>query len=156
MQVNPTLDSMLNQANNQLAMKVANNVRVAADNLSNYHRTDSGPKVVHHQFNTPINLYSPGNAAQSLNEQTGLSTAAVGRDQQFSIQNSEALKAIMEDNTDGGARQKQKPKSHVHYDLHEAKTQDNPFSGSRTVNEKISQSYSFNKVMWAMDPLEKM
>ncbi|XP_043210747.1 uncharacterized protein LOC122375426 isoform X8 [Amphibalanus amphitrite] len=134
--------------------QVATNVRTAAQD-----RPDSGrvhtPKIIHHQFNTPANLYSQDNMASSIQQQTGIAPQVSGAPRkEFSIQNSETLKMILEEDQQKPATQ-HKPKSHVVYDVHEAKAVNQPPS-MFTNSDKIAQSYSFNKLMWSVDPVERL
>ncbi|XP_043210744.1 uncharacterized protein LOC122375426 isoform X6 [Amphibalanus amphitrite] len=172
--------------------QVATNVRTAAQD-----RPDSGrvhtPKIIHHQFNTPANLYSQDNMASSIQQQTGIAPQVSGAPRkEFSIQNSETLKMILEEDQQKPATQ-HKPKSHVVYDVHEAKRgvwpppeqaqkRELPPPSERPVrqtvpqpqrdlpdapavnqppsmftnSDKIAQSYSFNKLMWSVDPVERL
>ncbi|KAF0287653.1 hypothetical protein FJT64_013951 [Amphibalanus amphitrite] len=129
-QVSSGLNSMLGSANEQLARK-----------------------IIHHQFNTPANLYSQDNMASSIQQQTGIAPQVSGAPRkEFSIQNSETLKMILEEDQQKPATQ-HKPKSHVVYDVHEAKAVNQPPS-MFTNSDKIAQSYSFNKLMWSVGTAE--
>jgi len=155
-QVSQGLSSMLGNANDQLARKVATQVRTVAGSRPS-DRTDTGrsPRIIHHQFNTPANMYSQENMASSLQQQTGISPQMSGGPRkEFNLQNSETLKMIMEEDQQKPATQ-QKPKSHVVYDVHEAKVTNQPPS-MFTNSEKIAQSYTFNKLMWTVDPVEHL
>ncbi|KAK2720161.1 hypothetical protein QYM36_004156 [Artemia franciscana] len=129
--------------------------------------TPPQPQVVHKQFNSPMNLYSAENVAKTIEQQTGVlktlgkPTAAVNpetrsplqkegeavsalgpQSKQYDPHQSPTYQALIEENEKVQTTEMRPPVTKVYTAPRAPK-----INSLGTSNEKIYQSYSFNKIM---------
>jgi hypothetical protein len=117
-------------------------------------------KIVHKQFNSPINLYSEPNIADTIQKQTGVTP--IRKQVKFNPAESETYKAIQEQQLGDVVQEVSVPPQSRIYapnktipakkSAHHVVNQNPAFSNSIGDSEVIQQSGSFKRLMWSVLP----
>jgi hypothetical protein len=117
-------------------------------------------KIVHKQFNSPINLYSEPNIADTIQKQTGVTP--IRKQVKFNPAESETYKAIQEQQLGDVVQEVSVPPQSRIYapnktipakkSAHHVVNQNPAFSNSIGDPEVIQQSGSFKRLMWSVLP----
>ncbi|KAK2720160.1 hypothetical protein QYM36_004156 [Artemia franciscana] len=160
---------VVNSVNQSLMQQKLEPVSAVIDHPSALKTGDTPPQpqVVHKQFNSPMNLYSAENVAKTIEQQTGVlktlgkPTAAVNpetrsplqkegeavsalgpQSKQYDPHQSPTYQALIEENEKVQTTEMRPPVTKVYTAPRAPK-----INSLGTSNEKIYQSYSFNKIM---------
>nr|XP_008193097.2 PREDICTED: uncharacterized protein LOC661530 isoform X3 [Tribolium castaneum] len=117
-------------------------------------------KLVHKQFNSPINLYSEPNIADTIQKQTGINP--IRKQVKFNPAESETYKALQEEQLGETVQEVTVPPQSRIYapnktipakkSSHHVVNQNPSFSNSLGDPEVIQQSGSFKRLMWSVLP----
>ncbi|XP_044266976.1 PDZ and LIM domain protein 3 isoform X3 [Tribolium madens] len=117
-------------------------------------------KIVHKQFNSPINLYSEPNIADTIQKQTGINP--IRKQVKFNPAESETYKALQEEQLGETVQEVNVPPQSRIYapnktipakkSSHHVVNQNPSFSNSLGEPEVIQQSGSFKRLMWSVLP----
>ncbi|CAH1369644.1 unnamed protein product [Tenebrio molitor] len=120
---------------------------------------DPNKQIVHKQFNSPINLYSEPNIADTIQKQTGVTP--IRKQVKFNPAESETYKAIQEQQLGDVVQEVSVPPQSRIYapnktipakSAHHVVNQNPAFSNSIGDPEVIQQSGSFKRLMWSVLP----
>ncbi|XP_044266978.1 PDZ and LIM domain protein Zasp isoform X5 [Tribolium madens] len=121
---------------------------------------DPNKQIVHKQFNSPINLYSEPNIADTIQKQTGINP--IRKQVKFNPAESETYKALQEEQLGETVQEVNVPPQSRIYapnktipakkSSHHVVNQNPSFSNSLGEPEVIQQSGSFKRLMWSVLP----
>ncbi|XP_967133.1 PDZ and LIM domain protein 3 isoform X2 [Tribolium castaneum] len=121
---------------------------------------DPNKQLVHKQFNSPINLYSEPNIADTIQKQTGINP--IRKQVKFNPAESETYKALQEEQLGETVQEVTVPPQSRIYapnktipakkSSHHVVNQNPSFSNSLGDPEVIQQSGSFKRLMWSVLP----